>query len=194
MIHFDIDKTIQAAAYLLKRQPSRCENYMRLLKLLYIAERTSLAKRAVPICGDTPYAMRRGPVFSRTLDLIKGKDPFSEKWEQFIQKCGYNVHLKADPGNLHLSRADISILERVADRFQSCDEWALVRWCHRHLPEYQKNWKNRGTEKCCRIPLEDVLSEIGRLGDQSRIIEELNADLAFKRLFSDHMPAGRKQA
>jgi uncharacterized phage-associated protein len=193
MIRFDINRTIQAAAYLLKRQPSRCENYMRLLKLLYIADRTSLKERAVPISGDTPYAMARGPVFSRTLDLIKGKDPSSEKWEQFIEKCGYDVHLKSDPGNLHLSRADINILERIADRFRSYDEWALVRWCHKYLPEYEKNWKARGTKARCRIALEDVLSAIDRLGDHSRIVAEINADAEFSRLFSDHTPTGSKQ-
>ena len=148
----------------------------------------------MPISGDTPYAMARGPVFSTTLDLIKGKDPLSDKWEQFIEKCGYNVHLKSDPGNLHLSWADIDILERVANRFRFYDEWALVHWCHKHLPEYQKNWKERGGKGHRQIPFEDVLSAIGRLQDQGRIIAEINEDAAFSRFFSHHMPTGGTEA
>jgi uncharacterized phage-associated protein len=192
MIGFNIDKTIEAAAYLIKQQPGHRENYMRLLKLLYLADRRSLQERGVPICGDAPYAMAEGPVPSRTLDLIKGKDQASGKWEKFIEKTGYNVHLRVDPGNLHLSRAEIGILEQVADCFRSLDPWALVDWCHANIPEYEKNWKDRGSKKCRRIPFEDVLSEIGRLDDAPRIVAEINTDAAFSRLFSDHMPTSRK--
>jgi hypothetical protein len=193
MIHFDIDKTIQATAYLLKRHPGRCDNYTRLLKLLYLADRVSLKERGVPICGDTPFAMPRGPVFSTALDLIKGRDPRAAKWEQFIEKCGYEIHLKADPGNLHLSPAEIDILENVAHRFRAFDETALIHWCHKNLAEYKKNWEARGTKRRKQIALEDVLSAIGRSEDQSRIVEEINENLAFNRLFSHHMPASGTQ-
>ncbi len=190
MIRFNINKTIQAAAYLIKRQPGHRENYMRLLKLLYLAERRSLEERGTPICGDTAYAMKRGPVPSATLDLIKGSYPSSREWERFIETDGYDVRLLEDPGNLHLSRADIKILESVAESFRSLDEWGLVEWCHDHLGEYQKAWESRGEKDRCPIQLKDVLAEIGRLGDQERIVEEANEATGFDRLFSHHMPAG----
>jgi len=188
MIGFNIDKTVQATAYLLKREPGRSENYMRLLKLLYIADRTSLKERGAPICGDTPYAMERGPVPGTTLDLIKGRDPSSEKWDRFIQRTGFDVSLKADPGNLCLSRAEMGILDRVARRFRNLDEWMLVRWCHRHLPEYEKNWKSRGQKKRRKIPLDDVLAAIGRAGQSPAILAQINENAHFNRLFADHMP------
>ncbi len=146
MIGFNIDKTIQAAAYLLKRKPDHSENYMRLLKLLYLADRTSLEKRGMPICGDTPYAMKRGPVPSVTLELIRGKDPCSDRWDRFIQRIDFDVRLKTDPGNLHLSHAELGILDQVAQRFRNFDEWALVHWCHKYIPEYEKNWRARREE------------------------------------------------
>lgn len=188
MIGFNIDKTIQAAAYLLKREPARRENYMRLLKLLYIADRTSLKERAAPICGDTPYAMNRGPVPGTTLDLIKGRDPASEKWDRYIQRIGYDVCLKADPGNLHLSRAEMGILDRVANRFRNLDEWALVGWCHKYVPEYEKNWKERGDKRRRRIPFDDVLEAIGRARQGPAIRGQINEDVHFSKLFADHMP------
>lgn len=193
MIRFNFDKTLQAAAYLIKQQSGRRENYMRLLKLLYLADRTSLKERSTPICGDTPYAMARGPVFSRALDLIKGNDIRAEEWGQFIEKDGYDVLLKKDPGNRHLSRAEINILKKIAKTFVAQDEWELVRWCHKHIGEYEKNWNKRGTKKRQRIPLEDVLSEVGRLADKPRIIEDINADTEFSRLFSDHVPPSGMQ-
>ena len=86
MLGFNLDKTIQAAAYLLKQEPECRMNYMRLLKMLYIANRQSLKTRDVPICGDKAYAMKRGPVLSATLDLINGSDPSSPQWSQTIEK------------------------------------------------------------------------------------------------------------
>ncbi|HVA50448.1 MAG TPA: Panacea domain-containing protein [Pirellulales bacterium] len=188
MIAFNIRKTIEAAAYLIKRQPCRSENYMRLLKLLYLADRLSLKDRGVPICGGTVYALRRGPVISPALDLIKGRDPRSAQWDEFIEKREFDVHLRADPGNLNLSRADLRILEQVADEFRRHDEWALVRWCHRNLPEYDKNWCARGEKGRRRIPLEDVLDAVGRRQEQAAIISAINESAAFDKFFGNHLP------
>jgi uncharacterized phage-associated protein len=188
MIGFNLDKTIEAAAYLIKQQPEAVESYMRLLKLLYIADRTSLAERLAPISGDIPYAMRQGPVPSATLDLIKGNDPRAEQWERYIKRIDFHVQLIKDPGNRHLSRAEINILDRVSEQFRNCDEWDLVHWCHKRIPEYTKAWKSRGDRKRVRIPLEDVLAAIGLSDRQEQIVAQQNADLGFTRLFGDHLP------
>ncbi|HUY91978.1 MAG TPA: Panacea domain-containing protein [Pirellulales bacterium] len=188
MIAFDINKTIEAAAYLIKRQPGARENYMRMLKLLYLADRLSLQERGMPICGDTVYAMERGPVMSVTLDLVHGADSFADRWDRFIKKDVYEVVLKADPGNRNLSRAEIKILERVAEQFRGQDEWDMVEWCHKHLPEYEKNWDARGESKRKRIPLCDVLEAVGRRDDQKRIVAEINESAAFDQFFGNHLP------
>ena len=43
---FNFSRTLQSAAILLKLQPNRRMSYLRLLKLLYIADREMLAERA----------------------------------------------------------------------------------------------------------------------------------------------------
>ncbi|MEX0867911.1 MAG: Panacea domain-containing protein, partial [Pirellulales bacterium] len=106
MVGFDIDKTIQSSAYLLKLTNGR-SNYMRLLKLLYLAERLSLQNRKSPISGDRPIAMERGPVPSRTLDMIKGHDPKASQWDAYFSRDNYDILLDDDPGNLALSRAEL---------------------------------------------------------------------------------------
>ncbi|HET6883357.1 MAG TPA: Panacea domain-containing protein [Pirellulales bacterium] len=189
MIAFDIRKTIEAAAYLIKRHACRSENYMRLIKLLYLADRLSLKERGVTICGGSVYAMKRGPVMSQPLDLIKGRDPQSTEWEQFIKKDEFDVCLVRDPGNMNLSRADIKILERVAEEFRTLDEWALVHWCHKNLPEYQKNWQSRGEKTRKRIPFEDVLEAVGRTKDRNAIVSAVNERSAFARFFNNHLPS-----
>src|SRR5437879_4780475 len=98
MFRFNLNKTIQAAAVLLEREPGERMNYMRLLKLLYLADRESLKDRGRPICGSPAFAMERGPVLGTVLDLIKGLDPDSDRWAEFIRKDHYDVELEKSPG------------------------------------------------------------------------------------------------
>lgn len=72
MFAFKFDKALQAAAYLLRRETCREMNYMRLLKVLYLADRESIRESGAPITGDKIAAMERGPVLSGVFDLIKG--------------------------------------------------------------------------------------------------------------------------
>lgn len=188
MIPFDIRKTIEAAAYLIKRQDCQIENYMRLIKLLYLADRLSLKERGVAICGGDVYAMPRGPVISPALDLIKGIDSRSAQWSEWIERRGYSVQVKKDPGTVSLSRAELKILERIADEFRLFDEWDIVEWCHENLPEYQKNWEAKGEQNRKRIQLEDVLEAIGRSQDRAAIIAGINESAAFDKLFGNHLP------
>jgi hypothetical protein len=189
MLGFDPIKTIQAAAYFLKLEPGKRTNYMRLLKLLYLADRKSLELRGAPLCGDTPYAMERGPVPSVTFDMLKGNDPESPRWSEFITKIGYDVRLVKDPGNLALSRAELKILYDLSEEFRDKDEWDMVNWCHKNLPEYQECESELAEKKRVKIPFESILAAIGRAGQRDAIIQQLNADKGFAKLFADHAPS-----
>ena len=57
---------------LLGYERARRMNYMRLLKLLYLAVREFLLKTGHTITGDHAGAMKRGPVSSQVYDLIRG--------------------------------------------------------------------------------------------------------------------------
>src|SRR6185437_10320716 len=97
-------KVVQAAAVLLKEHAARMSR-LRLLKLLYIADRESLVETLHSISGDHVVAMDHGPVLSRTYNLLKGEDCESPLWDQFIVQEGPQDHrLCADPGVGKLSR------------------------------------------------------------------------------------------
>ena len=70
VIPFDTLKIVQAAAVLLKEEAGQMTR-LRLLKLLYIADRESLAETLRPISGDDVVAMDHGPVLSSTYKLIR---------------------------------------------------------------------------------------------------------------------------
>jgi uncharacterized phage-associated protein len=154
-------------------------NYMRLLKLLYIAERESIRLTGRPITGDSLAAMKQGPVLSNLLNLMKGSDLRSPEWARFIHRDEYKVRLIEEPGQGRLSRFEIETLERVAEENRSRDEWALVEYTHT-FPEWIKN--NPG-DSMKWIPLSDLLEAVGRSADTDDIEKDGKADRALARLF-----------
>lgn len=180
MFAFKFDKVIQAVAYLLRRESSREMNYMRLIKILYIADRESIRKTGRPITGDLAAAMKQGPVLSEILDLIKGTHLRSPEWAKFIKREEYKIRLVEEPGVANLSRFEIETLERVAEKYRSSDEWVMVELTHK-FPEWQKNKPPGNSMR--RIPFGDVLEAVGRSADLPKIEEDAKVSRAFARLF-----------
>lgn len=172
-VRFHLGKAIQATAVLLRGSPGRRSSYLRLLKLLYLAERRSLEATGCPITGDRVVAMDNGPVMSRTYDLILGRDPEASEWQRFIETDGYSVTLADDPGNADLCPYEIGVLQQVADEHYSTDGFDLVDQTHK-LPEWQKHHQP-GT--ATTIPLRDILEAVGR-GDEADDIEADTKELA----------------
>ncbi|MBT3198359.1 MAG: SocA family protein [Phycisphaerales bacterium] len=179
---FKFDKALQAAAYILRRESSHAMNYMRLLKILYIADRESLRQTGRPITGDRIAAMERGPVLSELLDLIKGEHLRSPDWENFIKRSSYSVQLVDEPGLANMSRFEIETLEKVAEEHRMRDEWDMVQYTHDHCPEWKKN-EPVGPVKVNWIPLEDLLDALGMSDDLPAITEDIKADHEFANLF-----------
>ena len=138
---FDFHKTLQASGVLLSLDANRMA-YVRLLKLLYIADREWLAEAGRTITGDEAVAMKNGPVLSRVYDLIKGVAPRTDDWGDFIRKADYSVELKKDPGRGKLSKGEIEKLTEVADRYRAMDDWELSEHTH-EFPEWRNHYQAR---------------------------------------------------
>lgn len=168
MAQFSFQKALQAAAVLLKTEPEGRMNYMRLLKLLYIADRESLKQTGCSITQDRIVAMDHGPVPSRIYDLIMGRDPGSHTWSQFVVTEHFDVELFKDPGNERLSPYEIEVLQKVAEDRESLNQWGVRDETH-DFPEWEKNYVP-GTS--VGIPLRDILEAVGRGADAEAILEE----------------------
>lgn len=70
---FDFLRSLQAVAHLLKLHHNQQVGMLRLMKLLYIAERECLAQYRTPITSDQPFAMKQGPILSKTHDLLRSR-------------------------------------------------------------------------------------------------------------------------
>ncbi len=156
-IKFDAEKAVQAAGVLLRAHEGRQMEFLRLLKLLYIADRESLKATGSPIIGNKPVAMDYGPLHSAVYDLIKGMHPDEQIWSAHIQKFGYSIRLLDDPGVLKLSRFEIEILNKIADQYCNDSEWDIVKYTH-SFEEWKKNFVE-GTSR--PIPIEDILDAVG---------------------------------
>jgi len=179
ILRFDIKKTIQASAVLLKTEPGQRMSRLRLLKLLYIADRDALTERARPITGDSPVAMDHGPVLTNTYDLIKGEDFLAPEWEKYIKGEGRDCVLASDPGVGDLSRWEIAKLHEVAHRFQDNNDWEIAEFTHT-FEEWIMNKPAKGT--CKPIPDDDILAATGLSNLKDKIADDMAAEAIGGRL------------
>jgi uncharacterized phage-associated protein len=157
IFRFDFDKTLQAAGVLLRLDGDRMAS-IRLVKLLYIADRELLAETGRTITGDEAIALKNGPVLCRVDDLIKGVGPKTEQWNDFIHTVHYSVELKKDPGWGKLSKAEVEKLTELTERFRTRDDWELSEYTH-EFPE----WKNHHeTGISTPIPWQEMLEAQGK--------------------------------
>jgi len=135
MYKTSIAKQIQAAATVLGTSAGRMDR-LRLLKLLYIADREAIQEGACTIIGGRMVALDNGPLHSDVYDLIKGAPhPGSDEWSQFFENDGYAVVMTSDPGNLELSPYESEKLVEVSERYKAVDSWALAEKTH-EFPEW----------------------------------------------------------
>jgi uncharacterized phage-associated protein len=130
-------KTAQAAGLLLTLRGGRM-SYMKLVKLLYLADREALIRWGRPITFDRYVSMDRGPVLSRTFDLLSegGRPGEQSAWERCISPpAHYDVSLRVDCGTDQLSEAEEAVLREVFERFGRRTRWDLVDYVHT-LPEW----------------------------------------------------------
>jgi uncharacterized phage-associated protein len=176
LIPFHVEKVAQAAAVLLKTEENRRMSRLRLLKLLYVADRERLQESGRPITGDRVAAMDHGPVLSQTYNLIKGEDLLTPQWERYIRRVNHRyVVLDEDPGVGKLTRKEIAKLNEVATRYEDWDDYQVAVYTH-SFPEWEKNKPAAGSSN--RIPLEDLIEATGL----SHIKDQLIANAANERL------------
>ena len=126
---FNPAKTLQAAAVVL-RSHKRQMSVMRLLKILYIADRELLATTGRTLTGDRPVAMEHGPVLSRTYDYIKQEAAGATAWSPFIQKDGQSVSLAGEPPLGELTKGEVSKLNELCERYHNVTTWDLSLLTH----------------------------------------------------------------
>lgn len=168
-------KAAQVAAYFVAQQGGTIP-HLKLMKLMYLAERLSLQEYGDSMLNDSLVSMRYGPVLSRTKDCMDGLGDRSlpDGWDGWISDiANYKVGLaKADFSEEQLdelSPSELELMDRVWDEHGGKDQWDLAEFTHQHCTE----WKNPGASTLS-ITYDDVLIA-GGLDEDSAA--ELSAEI-----------------
>lgn len=154
--HFDLDKAIQALAYLVDALGE--VDKVALTKLVYLADREHFLEHGYPITGDRPCAMKWGPVPSATLSALNGEAfPEPDAAFRYLHIDDNKVMLRHRPGDGLLSDAEKRTLDAVARRHGGKRTWDLVRETH-ELPEYKEAYVEDTSRP---IPYELILKHAG---------------------------------
>ena len=134
-------KVAQMAAYLLMRRGGRMSR-LKLMKLLYLADREAIKAYGRSISEDQAVSMPHGPVLSMTLDYMDGNLPSGQGgWEFWISdKEDHEVSLVRNVGIEELdelSQADIEILKSVWQTFGRMNRWDIRDWTHKNCGEWR---------------------------------------------------------
>jgi uncharacterized phage-associated protein len=142
---FPVRKAAQVAAFFAAKAGGRI-NILRLTKLIYLADRASLAQREYPITGDDFVSMPFGPVNTYTYSLMRneGQPEKISIWQEYMGKrIKHEISVKKPnltPENdlKELSRSDVRLLNAVWDSFEDIsDQFELAEWTHKYCPEWQ---------------------------------------------------------
>jgi len=161
---FDELRTVQACALLIESAEGR-ENYTKLLKILYLADRKSLVETGRTITGDTFVSMAKGPVLSEVYDRVKAKRTHPV-WDRYIVKDGFDVKLVLSPGGGELSDYDVDGLTSLAAKHRG-DSWCRMIDIVHEL----KEWRDPTPQKMAPLSPSDILRAEG-------VDESVIADLA----------------
>ncbi len=179
---FTARKIAQMSAFFAQKEGGRI-NILKLIKLLYLADRESMARYGTPISFDYAYSMDKGPMLSQALDFINGfiKDPGDvATWEVWIgnrnnHDVSANRNFARDDLD-EISDASLDVLEAVWEQFGRLNQWQLVDYTHDpdNCPEYKE------TPKGQRNPISDsdILTAVGMDKGQ---VEHLSAEIQAQR-------------
>lgn len=168
MLNLREKKVTQAAAQFLKLHGGPMQ-HLRLIKLLYLADRESIRRWSFPISFDRYFSLPYGPVLSKTLDLIKAPDEGNHSfWRQHISRpIDHEVKLQLDPGDGELSDAECDLIKETYRLVEQIGTFDLVDDLHKTLPE----WKDPNGS---RLPITylELLAILGKTSEEAQQLAE----------------------
>jgi len=182
---FDELRAAQMAAYFIGQAGGQL-SVLKLMKLMYIADRISLKKHGHPITFDRMVAMEHGPVLSSVYNLTQGTiEGHPKGWEYWIhEREGHDVSARrpVDVEFLEdLSDADVDVLAETWRLVGHLDKWEIRDWTHRNL----KEWKDpQGSSM--PIEYESVFTALGLSRENAeQMAERLHQQSSIRRHLRD---------
>jgi len=172
---YDPQKAAQTIAFFAIKEGGAI-NVLKVVKLVYLADRESVRLRGHPIQDEARCSMPHGPVNSLTLDYLNGSYRDDGGWSQVLRDRANNdvgladEQVTADSLDA-LSMREIRVLESVWEEFGYMDRFDLADWTHENIAEWEDpNGSSR------RIPLDRMMAAVGleKPIERARELESLN--------------------
>ncbi|OGP53603.1 MAG: hypothetical protein A2Y65_02700 [Deltaproteobacteria bacterium RBG_13_52_11] len=151
----ETSKIIQALCYLLSKVKKA--DKLKLVKLLYLADKYHIIRYARTVSNDEYWAMDYGPVGSTAKDILGFDREFLSKEfeyaEKMLTKVSQNFFVQGTDCAIEelnkLSETDIEALDFVAEKFGSLSTHQLIKLTHRYpeWAQYKELFKNQMTRR-----------------------------------------------
>jgi len=149
------------------RQSGGAVDYLRVVKLIYLADRKSILKRGIPIVGGHCFSMRKGPVNGDVMDFVNQRN--APGWKKIISpRKGNALSVISNPDYDSLSESELQMLDEVVLEHSTRTTDELVEWCHRNCEEYEQV----GASERKPISVESILQAEGKT--KARIARVVN--------------------
>ncbi len=155
---FDKEKAIAVILYIAPRVDN--STIMRILKLMYLADKTSLEKYGRFVSSDSYVAMEQGPVPTEAYDLMKKAR--THNTHGFKVQKNHEIRVTAPANEDELSESDIEILDDTIKQYGNLDIGVLLDKAHDKA--WLEVWEKAGDKKSVAIPIEKIanLSDHGK--------------------------------
>jgi len=172
---YDPKKAAQTIAFFAMQEGGTI-NLLKVVKLVYLADRESLKRRGHTIQDEARVSMPYGPVNSTTLNYLNGAYRDDGGWSGYLQdRARHDVGLsdqELTPNALDaLSERELAILADVWAEFGRMDRFELAHWTHDHIAEWQDPLGS-----AIPIPLDRIMAAVGleKPVERARELESLN--------------------
>lgn len=129
-------KATDAIARLIEKS-GKDVDYLRIAKLIYLADRRSILARGVPIFGGKYFSMNKGPTISEFMNYTHSRN--APRWVEVISiRDGNALNIIGKTNYNSLSEYEIKVLDSIVEEHFNQTTVELVKWCHENCPEYEE--------------------------------------------------------
>lgn len=128
-------KSVQAINYFARMSEGNEINRVKLMKLLWLSDRLHMRRHGRMILSDNYFAIKKGPIPSKTLDLSRNKE--HDYVSSYFIPDGYNVISKNESDLNFFSASEIEVMNKVWKEFGHFSRFDLSEISHKY-PEWKK--------------------------------------------------------
>ena len=140
---FQEQKRIQAILYFALKSRNNKINLLKLMKLLWLADRIHLNRYGRMILQDDYCALPHGPVPSKTMDISK------EGVNDVFSVHNYTIEAEDQFNPRFFSKSDLDVFEEVWKKFGSMSDIVLKDYSHL-FPEWRRFEKDLNDTSCSK--------------------------------------------